>query len=935
MSQDVKADCEKHQHSVSCDCSVENYDADVISLARKTFRPHSKLWRNILDSCVVMNKEFSNIFDCEWDKIPAQYLDLAKDLDFVLGSPDVGHDLERFRCLRQFRSDIYQLPKSISNRSNLSETGTYELSECFFQKFRGGHDEVLLDTLDSYHRLSQQCLDDRMEGDDEMEGDDGMESDDGMEGDGGMEVESQEASQANAESSQTNAESNQTNAESNQNSEGPWPYYSPTVPFVQSSCTGKTRTAYEVVRKRFGFNICLREDIEEVAVYPPPDDQVRDYFTDIEHDSNLARVVIRYRLFLIELFRHTISTLDSDVFSQYQRKYNTLSEAWSSWFETGYELDIGYHGENHRQFYDEVTNKAKSRLKQKDLTSKGVETECKTAGKELINKLRKDYDDKKRHTYIGEDQSRVEFVIFFDEAHSLSQLTVKNSKGKRRTGLLTMERALKCLLDCPIFAVFMSTNSQLEGLATPSIHHPSYRDGSHRFQLFPPLSEFVGFDLFAAKVGRELFASGITLEKLLDPKLMVSFGRPHWYGVWDAFEKDATARKRVGKILNIAREKLNPDPHPERDINAPIAWIGNRLCLEPDIRRAEGRAFQSKLIESYMGVVVSIPEHRLYMLTTTPSEPVLVEASAQLMAEHKVNLFKLLRTNLGQGLLAKGERGEIVTRALMVLAHDKAARDEKMKNGFRYCRPIPLLAFLRALLTESAYETMMEATPVLKEGDQKKFRDAFKDTWINVSHFVRAGDFEVVQIQHLRNFFFRGAAVQCHPTQEAIDCVAPLLRAPTLTTPISYKETGDLKVQTKNRDVTTPLVVTTHQTRPELAWDDEPTISIVIEYGDKKQINQSNCIEVTHTTMRNTRSNPFRPQTMNYQVTLRGLEAFRLTDEQKIDIRVLLDLTSTLEAFPRASHANLNLMRRLKHNFKAKDGFSSWASNSSWKDLRQ
>ncbi|KAJ7216494.1 hypothetical protein GGX14DRAFT_696302 [Mycena pura] len=905
MSQEVKADWEKHQHAASCYCSVDNHDTEAILYARGfTHRPHSKLWRLIIDSCVVMKKGYLNIFDCDWDKIPAEYLDLAKDLDHVLRNPDVGHvghDLERFRCLRRFRSDIPDIPQLIPEPHSYSSkgTGTYDLSESFFQDFCGGHDEVLLDTLDRYYRLSQQKC-----------------PDDNVEGDNGMEVDSQEASQTNSESSQANAELSQTKS---QKLEGPRPYYSLTVPFVQSSCTGKTRTAYEVVRKRFGLNICIRECVGEAKVFPPTDHQVRNYLTDIEPDSSVAEVVIRYQLFLIELFRHTISTLSSKAFSQYQAECKTLSEAWSSWFK---ERSDSYEcGRNHRRFYDEVTNKAKCRL-QRGLTSEEVETECKTASKELINKL-EEYEDKKRHTYIGEDQNRVEFVIFFDEAHSLPQLTVDDPqypKGTRPTGLLTMERAFKCLLDRPIFAVFMSTNPQLAGLATPSIHHPSYRDGSHRFQLFPPLSEFVGFDLFAGEVGRKLFESGITLQKLCDPKLLVSFGRPHWYGVWVAFDEDATDRKRLDKILYVASQKLNPDP--ERNLNARLAWIANRLCLQPDIHRAEGRAFQSKFIEYYMGLVVSIPEHRLYMHTTTPSEPVLVEASARSMAYHKVDMFQLLRENLGRGLFAKSDRGEVVTRALMVLAHDTAAQKINGINGLRYCRPIRFLGFLQALLTDSAYSTMMEATPVLStEEEPKNFRDAFKDACINISHFVRAGDFEVERIEHLRNFFFRGAAVQCLPTQEAIDCVAPLVHAANMNTVISAKNVSVLKVQT---NVPTPLVVTTHQTRPEPSSDDQLTISIIIEYGDK-EINESNCIEIT------TRTDGCRSQTsMNYQVTLHGLEAFRLNKEQKTEIRSLLDLTSTLEAFPRASHpANADLMRRLKPDFlvKASGDFSSGAVN--------
>lgn len=112
---------------------------------------------------------------------------------------------------------------------------------------------------------------------------------------------------------------------------------------------------------------------------------------------------------------------------------------------------------------------------------------------------------------------------------------------------------------------------------------------------------------------------------------------------------------------------------------------------------------QSQLVESYMGVVISIPEHRLYMHTAIPSEPVLVEASARLMHLFNIDVLKFLRKALGDGLLAKGERGEIVTRALMVRAHDKVAATLPPINGVKYWRPVPLMSFLKHLLSDGAY----------------------------------------------------------------------------------------------------------------------------------------------------------------------------------------------------------------------------------------
>lgn len=122
----VQPDREKHEHTESsCACSSAAYDSMAIAFARTSARfPHSQLWRTILDSCEVMDKGFRDILECDLDKIPAQYKDLATDLLSVLNNAGINHDLERFRCLSASRlgSSIMQLLmeyfRSFSDRSH-------------------------------------------------------------------------------------------------------------------------------------------------------------------------------------------------------------------------------------------------------------------------------------------------------------------------------------------------------------------------------------------------------------------------------------------------------------------------------------------------------------------------------------------------------------------------------------------------------------------------------------------------------------------------------------------------------------------------------------------------------------------------------------------------------------------------------------------------
>lgn len=168
--------------------------------------------------------------------------------------------------------------------------------------------------------------------------------------------------------------------------------------------------------------------------------------------------------------------------------------------------------------------------------------------------------------------------------------------------------------------------------------------------------------------------------------------------------------------------------------------------------------------------------------------------------------------------------------------------------------------------------------------------------------------------------------MQCHPTQPAIDCVAPLIWAQSLDETIQSSSLGFIQIQTKNRAIAQDLIV---PTQPELDPSCNPTFTISMEYDDDGE-NLEDGVAVA-TIIGGKGSSVYRRHNNHFQLNIKGLTGLRLSDEEKNDVRTLLDLNSTIEAFPRASNPqNFRLMRGLKPSFKVDDQFAEWAAVDSW-----
>jgi hypothetical protein len=186
----------------------------------------------------------------------------------------------------------------------------------------------------------------------------------------------------------------------------------------------------------------------------------------------------------------------------------------------------------------------------------------------------------------------------------------------------------------------------------------------------------------------------------------------------------------------------------------------------------------ASLVAGHMLIAHCIPEHREYIWVGAPSEPILAEAAGQIMSMMK-DIPRFLMQQRDLGYISKGDRGELVARLLLTLAHDSATLLTLGLESMRCSTPILLITFLKALLAPSQFEEVMNSYPTnIKAGtkDSIPFREAFKTAVLHFTHFVKAGDASILTDEGAWMAFARGIAVQCSNYQPNVDfCLMALL----------------------------------------------------------------------------------------------------------------------------------------------------------------
>lgn len=247
---------------------------------------------------------------------------------------------------------------------------------------------------------------------------------------------------------------------------------------------------------------------------------------------------------------------------------------------------------------------------------------------------------------------------------------------------------------------------------------------------------------------------------------------------------------------------------------ARLSPIATRLLLDFDVGRKQARDLEMEMVESTMRMMHSVPAHRDYGRTGTPSEPILAEASAFAWNEPscRLNPLEAMQNLLDNGLIEKGARGELVARFLLIRAYDEAAK-EQWKATHRtvlgglppiddacYSQPVPVIDFLKALIAPQYIQSVLDShadSPPPGKAETIPLKDAFKNACVRFNHFGKNGYKNRIDTYAGLAAVARGMAIQGAPNQEDIDIAIPVVMdaSHTLDDPVmSY-----ILVQVKDR----------------------------------------------------------------------------------------------------------------------------------------
>lgn len=129
------------------------------------------------------------------------------------------------------------------------------------------------------------------------------------------------------------------------------------------------------------------------------------------------------------------------------------------------------------------------------------------------------------------------------------------------------------------------------------------------------------------------------------------------------------------------------------------------------------------------------------------------------------------------GLLDRGERGEVVARMLILEAYDravaKAFRKSKTREEPLFSFGCRLIDWIETIFVEKVAQDILNSTPA--NCGNKTFREVFKDAWIRFTHFAKAGDDHIFNTHSMFAAFIRCMAFVCRSGESFIDLIIPVL----------------------------------------------------------------------------------------------------------------------------------------------------------------
>jgi hypothetical protein len=294
-----------------------------------------------------------------------------------------------------------------------------------------------------------------------------------------------------------------------------------------------------------------------------------------------------------------------------------------------------------------------------------------------------------------------------------------------------------------VVGIYLSTTSNITQLA-PSRETIDGDRVSDDTTLVPPFTE-LSLDIFAPThfTGS---SKDMTLEKVRSIRVAASLGRPLYVLIFGTEKLSLTCLFRwsahlkanypIFFNLRLAETKLTGTVQKDwSDIpqEGQSALLSVRLLIHRTKNQA-GRKLTESLIKSHMATVFMINGNRSLLLAGYPPEPFLAAAAVRTMPPDYNTWVSCLKTMIANDYVSRGDRGELISRVLLTIAHDLARQDEMnridpaetldptLESVLPRHEPVLVCDFLRHFVGERERETVANARPFNMAADDPESR---------------------------------------------------------------------------------------------------------------------------------------------------------------------------------------------------------------------
>ena len=563
------------------------------------------------------------------------------------------------------------------------------------------------------------------------------------------------------------------------------PYYSLSLPIVQSSGTGKTRMVIELGKKHPLLYLCLRKprELSSKQGFPLGDDPVARHLEMVT--ATVGNSTSQGSRGLVDLFSAAFIGAWLHVAANKLEAQSSLRDRVSlqqgSWLDLGdrqarnsfFREVLSYASELRASFADEAQYLATTERGHQD-QPEGTLVHTRLdfyhcVGEHFLRRPTERYAEILLEIYGQTDQVLTAYVAI-DECVELIK-----SYGSRRVDLLTAVRRAWRYVDelhprVKFWLLLLSTNSGVAELAKPIVLAQSFREVEST-----PTPVFVatGFDLMCAR--QEALHKAIDASQLQHIRC---YGRPLWFHQRKKFWTNAEA-----KLLGGSQMKTSNN-------NQLFNVLASRFAMQlVNAHHNESGGLTASLavpsVDKHMRILRQVTEERTLMVVAF-SEPVLALVANNVMITDKDQQAyrSILQFSRDQLFLSKdlrenlGSYGELFARILLSSAWDapkyvecqNKLLEERMEC---LCKPMDLQTWLKGIVTLTQPE---------EEALAKRLNhtcSGARQAWINFTHFDHLEDsIDSITPHFLWYCWKRGVAIQTEHSQDGIDGIIPVFLGP-------------------------------------------------------------------------------------------------------------------------------------------------------------